>query len=72
MSSYYTQTPTSPIASFFPVGPASPHAFGSFQQDPRSKHSMFAALTSSSAHNAAQGQAIAMARAGQTSTKKSK
>ncbi|PIL31345.1 hypothetical protein GSI_06043 [Ganoderma sinense ZZ0214-1] len=71
MSSYYTQTPTSPIASFFPVGPASPHAFGSFQQDPRSTHSMFAALSSSS-HNAAQGQAIAMARAGQTSMKKSK
>ncbi|EJF67281.1 hypothetical protein BD309DRAFT_871149 [Dichomitus squalens] len=72
MSSIYTSPPSSPIASFFPTGPSSPHAFASFQQDPRNTHTMFAALASGSPHNAAQGQAIAMARAGHTPTKKSK
>ncbi|OJT10016.1 hypothetical protein TRAPUB_13505 [Trametes pubescens] len=56
MSSYYTSPPSSPMASFFPTGPASPHAFSSFQQDPRDAHSMYAALRPSNAHNNAQGQ----------------
>ncbi|KAH9897737.1 hypothetical protein C8Q73DRAFT_787977 [Cubamyces lactineus] len=57
MSSYYSSPPSSPIASFFPTGPASPHAFSSFQQDPRDTHAMYAALAPSSRHNTAQGQA---------------
>ncbi|KAI0714852.1 hypothetical protein C8Q76DRAFT_795673 [Earliella scabrosa] len=57
MSSLYSSPPSSPIASFFPTGPASPHAFASFQQDPRTTHSMYAALGSSSAHNVKQGMA---------------
>ncbi|TFK82636.1 hypothetical protein K466DRAFT_294874 [Polyporus arcularius HHB13444] len=55
MSSLYTSPPSSPIGSFFPTGPASPHAFSSFQQDPRSTHTMYSALGSSTAHNIPQG-----------------
>ncbi|KAI0673795.1 hypothetical protein C8Q78DRAFT_1076766 [Trametes maxima] len=70
MSSYYSSPPSSPLSGFFPTGPASPHAFASFQQSPRDSQSMYAALTSSSAHNAAQGQAIARSRASQTGSLK--
>lgn len=56
MSSYYMSPSSSPMASFFPTGPAAPHAFASFQQDPRDAQSMYAALRPSNAHNAAQGQ----------------
>ncbi|KAI0368869.1 hypothetical protein BV20DRAFT_1036799 [Pilatotrama ljubarskyi] len=70
MSSYYSSPPSSPMSSFFPTGPASPHAFSSFQQSPRDSQAMYAALTSSSAHNAAQGQAIARAQASQTGSLK--
>ncbi|EGO31152.1 hypothetical protein SERLADRAFT_376867 [Serpula lacrymans var. lacrymans S7.9] len=49
MSSYnyaYTSPPTSPTYGFFPSGPASPHAFSSFHQDPRQTHNMYASLGS--------------------------
>lgn len=59
----YSSPPSSPLSGFFPTGPASPHAFATFQQDPRGAHSMYAALRSGSGHNAAQGQAIANANA---------
>ena len=62
--SYYSSPPSSPLSGFFPVGPAGPHAFAAFQQDPRTTHSMYAALGPGAAHvNAAEGQAIARARA---------
>lgn len=47
MSSYsYTSPPSSPIASFFPTGPASPNAFAGFHQNPRDAHNMYASLSS--------------------------
>ncbi|KAL7285072.1 hypothetical protein ACG7TL_000163 [Trametes sanguinea] len=71
MSSYYSSPPSSPMGSFFPTGPASPHAFSSFQQSPRDAQAMYAALTSSSAHNTAQGQAAhARGHASQTGSLK--
>ncbi|KAI8990689.1 hypothetical protein BD414DRAFT_514416 [Trametes punicea] len=71
MSSYYSSPPSSPVASFFPTGPASPHAFASFQQPPRDSHAMYAALASSNGHNAAQGQAaLSGAHASQTGSLK--
>ncbi|KAI0756376.1 hypothetical protein C8Q80DRAFT_1264440 [Daedaleopsis nitida] len=51
MSSLYSSPPASPVAGFFPTGPASPHAFASFQQDPRTAHSMYSALGASTKHN---------------------
>ena len=47
----YSSPPSSPIASFFPAGPASPHAFASFHQSPRDGHTMYAALAPSSQVN---------------------
>ena len=32
------------MGSFFPTGPASPHAFQSFHQSPQDTHAMYAAL----------------------------
>ena len=61
--SFYTSSPTSPLSGFFPTAPAGPHAFAGFQQDPRAQHATYAALGSGTAHNAAQGHAIARARA---------
>ncbi|PCH34251.1 hypothetical protein WOLCODRAFT_148314 [Wolfiporia cocos MD-104 SS10] len=52
MSSYnYASTSSSPVSSFFPTGPASPHAFSSFHQSPRDTHAMFAAFSSSGQHS---------------------
>ena len=57
MSSNYTYTspPSSPITSFFPTGPSSPHAFASFHQSPRDGHAMYAALAPSSQANVPSG-----------------
>ncbi|CDO73440.1 hypothetical protein BN946_scf185013.g75 [Trametes cinnabarina] len=55
MSSYYSSPPSSPMSSFFPTGPASPHAFSAFQQSPRDSQEMYAALASRSAPGAHQG-----------------
>ncbi|KAI0936943.1 hypothetical protein AcW1_001051 [Taiwanofungus camphoratus] len=53
MSSYgYTSPPSSPVTSFFPIGPASPHAFSSFHTSPRDGHAMYATM---GAGNGAQG-----------------
>ncbi|KZT73320.1 hypothetical protein DAEQUDRAFT_721919 [Daedalea quercina L-15889] len=57
MSSNYTSPPSSPIASFFPTGPASPHAFSSFHQSPRDGHTMYAALVPSQQANTQSSQA---------------
>ncbi|PSS36811.1 hypothetical protein PHLCEN_2v1355 [Hermanssonia centrifuga] len=45
MSTYYSP-PSSPVSSFFPNGPASPHAFSSFHHSPRDDHALYAALRS--------------------------
>ena len=46
MPSYFT-VPSSPTFAFFPTGTTSPNAFGSFHQNPRDTHAMYAAFTSS-------------------------
>ncbi|EPT03345.1 hypothetical protein FOMPIDRAFT_1022363 [Fomitopsis schrenkii] len=51
----YSSPPSSPLASFFPTGPASPHAFASFHQSPRDRHAMYAALAPSSQANVPAG-----------------
>ncbi|OCH93007.1 hypothetical protein OBBRIDRAFT_700715, partial [Obba rivulosa] len=53
MPSYYVSPSSSPVASFFPTGPASPHAFSSFQQSPRDSHAMWAAMGSGTTHSSA-------------------
>jgi len=55
MPSNYTSPPSSPVASFFPTGPASPHAFSSFHQSPRDGHAMYAALAPSQQANVQSG-----------------
>ncbi|KAI0778990.1 hypothetical protein BD413DRAFT_466167 [Trametes elegans] len=67
MSSYYSSPPSSPVGSFFPAGPASPHAFASFQQSPRDAHAAYAALAPSTVQNVPQsGQAVVRKRASQS------
>lgn len=51
----YSSPPSSPMASFFPTGPASPHAFAGFHQSPRDGHAMYAALAPSSQANVPAG-----------------
>ncbi|KZP28915.1 hypothetical protein FIBSPDRAFT_1039264 [Athelia psychrophila] len=40
MSGYYSSPPSSPTFGLFPQGPASPHAFASFGQNPREQHAI--------------------------------
>ncbi|KAI0785399.1 hypothetical protein BC629DRAFT_1678079 [Irpex lacteus] len=70
MSSYYTSQPSSPVTSFFPNAPASPHAFSSFGQSPRDSHNMYASLGSLSSSSKTHSQSGKGSSSGLGSLKK--